>query len=118
MAVSNSNAQAVLTTGSTLTTVTATVTDGNAFALPSGAAVMLVEVSNGSGGAISVVVDDPNSVAPAGATAFNADLTVACPTGLTQFKVTDLQRFKDDTTDRIKLTASAVTSVTMKVSYV
>jgi hypothetical protein len=78
---------------------------------------LVLRVANGGTAAVNVVVDDPTSATPVGATAWNPDLTVAVPAGAQRYVViTNIARFRDPATGRINWTYSATpTGVTVEV---
>jgi hypothetical protein len=73
----------------------------------------LLHVKNGSGVSVTVTVNDPTSVGPVGASAFNADVALAVPAGQERMLELDPVRFKDPVTGQIDITYSATTSVTV-----
>lgn len=79
----------------------------------------LIRFANTSGGAITVTLDDPNSVTPESAVAFNPDATVSVPatTGVRYvwFDAARLARFRDPATGRINYTTSAQTGLSCEV---
>ena len=88
---------------------------GDAYSVPAGSKALVLRVTNASVASINVTLDDPNSAAPANATAFNPDVVVAVGAGVTKYiKITDFDRFKDKTTGRVLATCSATTSVTVE----
>lgn len=103
-----------------LVTPTANVADatGN-YVIPGNANQKIgLRVTNGSAGSINVVLDDPNSLTPESATAFNPDATHAVAAGASRYVLLDearIARFKNKTTNRIDWTYSAATSVTVEV---
>ena len=95
--------------------------DGNYVVVPANARLVLRFV-NTSGGIITVTLDDPTSVSPPSATAFNPDAAVAVPatTGVRRVNLSGaaLARFRDPATGRVNLTYSAVASFTVEAFYV
>lgn len=75
----------------------------------------IIHVKNGGGSSINVVVNDPTSTSPTGATAFNPDVTVAVTNAEDRFIKVDQPRFADPVTGKIQWTYSSVTSVTVAV---
>lgn len=86
--------------------------DGN-WIEPDGTLPHVLHVKNGGGGAITVTVNDPTSVSPVGAAAFNADLSISVPAGQERMVALLPRRFEDTTTGQIDITYSGVTSVTV-----
>ena len=81
---------------------------------------VVVRINNGSGGSITVTLDDPNTPAPEGVTPGgtypDVVTTVAAGTGRYYvFNTARRTRFTDPNTGRINFTYSAVTSVTVEV---
>lgn len=64
-----------------------------------------VHFKNTSGGAITVTIDDPNSVSPSGATAFNPDLVLAIP-------LTTGDKMMGPITDRFAAVADGLAAIT------
>lgn len=111
MAITTSAAAAGSVTGTTVTPVAGN-TEGNRITCAA-ATTLVLRLINGSGGAVSFVLDDPNSVTPVGATAFNPDVTISV--GATSSKtvvITDLKRFR--TAGYVTVTPSSATSVTIE----
>lgn len=75
-----------------------------------------LHVKNGGGSSINVVIDDPNSQGPTGATQFNPDLTVAVPNGSERIIGPLGSRF-NDANGSVAVTYSGTTSVTVAVLY-
>lgn len=76
----------------------------------------LIHVKNGHSASQSVVIDDPNTPSPAGATTFNPDVTDPVPNAGERFiKVDDPGRFRDPNTGRISLSYSGTTLLTLKI---
>ena len=67
---------------------------GDQFAAEYGATYLLRFI-NGSATPANVVMDDPNSVTPLAATAFNADVTVAVPAGEVRSIKVEANRFRN-----------------------
>lgn len=86
--------------------------DGHWLA-PAGTLPHLLHVVNGGGGAITVTINDPNSVSPVGAAAFNADLSISVPAGQDRIVAVLPRRFEDANTGQIDVAFSGVTSVTV-----
>lgn len=81
----------------------------------SGGVVVLMHIKNGGAAAITVTIDDPTSVSPVGAAAWNPDMQVAVPAGAERiFPVTPPDRFTD-AAGNVNVTYSAVTTVTVGV---
>jgi len=100
--------------GSVLTTAAA-AGGGDSFAAGPDENYFL-QVTNGGGGSINVIINDPNTASPAGATAFNPDVTVAVAASATKtIKLASPRRFIDTTTGRIDIAYSSATSVTVAV---
>lgn len=75
----------------------------------------LFTVKNGGGGNITVTVDDVNSAAPAGASAFNADVAGVVNAGSEKtFGPFPPFRFNDGT-GRVNVTYTGVVTVTVSV---
>jgi hypothetical protein len=75
----------------------------------------ILHVKNASGSSINVTVDDPGSVSPANATAFNPDDTVAVPAGAERYiGPFPVERF-NDANGNVNVAYSATTSVTAEV---
>lgn len=87
---------------------------GDTFA-PTDMTKHFLHVKNGGGGSINVVIDDPTSATPTGATAFNPDTTTAVPNGGERMIAVDPSRFRDNATGNVSITYSGVTSVTIGV---
>lgn len=75
-----------------------------------------LHVKNGGGAPITVTLDDPNSVSPAGATAFNADLAVTVANASEKMIGPLGPRFIDGN-GNTAIAYSGVTSVTVAVLY-
>lgn len=76
---------------------------------------VVLEIINGSGGAITVTVDDPGTPTPVGASAFNPDVATSIPAGQRRlFGPYPPWRF-NDANGRLSLTYSGVTSLTVGV---
>lgn len=80
---------------------------------------VLIRFANTSGGAITVTLDDPNTVAPESYSGFNPDVAVSVPatTGVRYIwlDAARLARFRDPATGRINYTTSAQTGLTCEV---
>lgn len=78
---------------------------------------LLLRFTNTGGGAITVTVDDPTSVSPVAATAFNPDIGVSVPatTGVRVFMIPDVTRFVDPATQRLNWTYSGALTGTCEV---
>lgn len=74
-----------------------------------------LHVKNGGGSSVTVTVDDPTSVGPTGAAAFNPDLAVSVPAGQERMILIDANRHQDPADDLVDITYSGVTSVTVAV---
>lgn len=83
---------------------------------------VLLRFANASGSIITITLDDPSSVTPESATAFNPDVAIAVPatTGVRTIRLTGdrVRRFRDPATGRINWTYSAVTSLTAEAYVV
>jgi len=75
----------------------------------------IIDVNNAGGSPDSVAVDDPTSVAPSGATAFNPDLTISVTNGTRRQIRVDGTRHRDST-GNITVTHSFTASVTVVVT--
>jgi hypothetical protein len=86
---------------------------------PSDSAIksLLLRFSNTGGSPVTVTIDDPTSVTPVAATAFNPDIGVAVPatTGLRTFLIPDVTRFVDPATGRLNWTYSGALTGTCEV---
>lgn len=95
--------------------------DGSYIVVPANARLVL-RFANTSGSIVTVTVDDPTSVTPANATAFNPDVAIAVPatTGVRRLELSgsSLARFRDPATGRVNLTYSAVASFTVEAFFV
>lgn len=78
---------------------------------------LLLRFTNTGGSPVTVTVDDPTSVAPAAATQFNPDISVAVPatTGVRSFLIPDVTRFVDPTTGQLNWTYSAALTGAVEV---
>jgi uncharacterized heparinase superfamily protein len=78
------------------------------YVVPSGIYKLLLRIVN-TGTQRTITFDDPTSVTPAAATAFNPDLTVVVPatTGVRYVVIDDIARFVDPATGRISWTYDA-----------
>lgn len=75
--------------------------------------LVLFVVNNGSGGALTVTFDDPNSQNPGAATQFNPDVAVAVPAGQRR-TIGPFPPFRfNDPNGRVNVTYSGVTSLTV-----
>lgn len=79
-----------------------------------GPAVFL-HVKNGGGAPITVTVDDPTSVSPSGAQAFNPDLSVVVTNAQERMIGPLTDRFTNPTDGLVAWTYSGVTTVTVGV---
>lgn len=80
---------------------------------------LYLEVVNGGGASITVTIDDPNSVAPAGATQFNPDTTHTIAAGARRkIAMNDVARFTNPATGVASISYSGVASVTVGAFYV
>lgn len=71
-------------------------------------------VVNGGGGSITVTIDDPNSLNPGNAAAFNPDLSVAVAAGATKYiGPLTATRFRNSSDGLVAVSYSGVTSVTV-----
>lgn len=77
---------------------------------------VLLRFANGAGSITTITFDDPSSVTPESATAFNPDVAIAVPatTGVRTIRLTGdrVRRFRDPATGRINWTYSSVTTLT------
>lgn len=92
------------------------VSASDTFAAAAGQRYLLLYRNTG-GGACVPTVDDPNTLSPTGATAFNPDLagaSVAATTGV-NFMLIDGSRFRDGTTGNVTVAHSATASVTLAI---
>lgn len=88
---------------------------GNTFS-PAGSGAHYLRVINGSGGSITVTVDDPTTAGPDGATAYNPDVSLVVPAGTSRLtKIANVARFQNPTTGKVALAWSAATSVTFEL---
>lgn len=73
-----------------------------------GIKALLLRFTNTGGSPVTVTMDDPTSVTPVAATAFNPDIGVAVPatTGERVFMIPDVTRFTDPSTGRVNWTYS------------
>lgn len=77
---------------------------------------LAIRIKNGSGAAITVTLDDVNSVAPDQAQQFNADVQVPVPAGAERvIAITDTARFLNIANGRVSWSYSAAASVTVDV---
>ncbi len=74
----------------------------------------LVHFRNGSGGSITVTVNDPTSTTPEGAKQFDPDTTIVVPAGAERLARLSSSRFMD-ADGNILMTYSGVTSLTVAV---
>ena len=75
----------------------------------------LLEVVNGGGAPINVTIDDPGSVSPASAAAWNPDVVVAVANGATKL-IGPFPPFRfNDANGRVNVSYSAVATVTVRV---
>ena len=108
--------------GTTLVVTPATNTNPDStgvYVVPATAGVktLLVRMTNTGGSPVTVTVDDPVSVSPVAATAFNPDIGVAVPatTGVRAFLIPDCTRFTDPSTGRVNFTFSGALTGTFEV---
>jgi hypothetical protein len=87
-------------------TITPTVGDSRNF---------LLFVNNGGGSSITVTIDDPNSLTPVAATAFNADQAISVVNATARSILIRTNRVLNTSTGLINIAYSAVTSVTVAV---
>jgi hypothetical protein len=82
-----------------------------------GIKALLLRFTNTGGGAVTVTVDDPTSVTPVAATAFNPDIGGSIPatTGVRAFMIPDVTRFVDPSTGRLNWTYSGPLTGTCEV---
>lgn len=94
---------------------------GGDFIVPSAAGLnrYTMRFANGGGSTVNVVLDDPISTTPKGATAWNPDVTTPVPNGAQRYVVLgpeEVARLTDPATGRINWTYSATpTSMTNEV---
>ena len=91
---------------------------GGDFIVPSvaGTNKITMRFNNTGGASVNVVLDDPTSVTPKGATSYNPDVTTAVPNGAARYVVIDdASRFIDPATGRINWTYSASPTMTNEV---
>lgn len=87
---------------------------GGGDKVQAGPAVFLV-VKNGGGAPITVTIDDPTSVSPAGAQAFNPDLSVSVTNAQERWIGPLTDRFTNPADGLVAWTYSGVTTVTVGV---
>ena len=96
------------------TAITADAT-GNTFTPPDNTEIF-ARFMNGSGASITVTVDDPNSVTPTGATAWDPDAAIVVGAGVDRMvKIGDPARFTAGATGKVTFTYSDVTSFTFEL---
>ncbi|MGH7206838.1 MAG: hypothetical protein ACREI2_11585 [Nitrospiraceae bacterium] len=100
--------------GGAVPTYAAAAAGGDTFA-PTAQQPHVLHVKNGGAGSINVVVDDPNSVNPGSATAFDPDVTVAVAAGAEKMIRLGYTRFRNTGTGAVSITYSGVTTVTVAV---
>lgn len=75
---------------------------------------VFLEVDNGGGGAINVVIDSPNVPAPEGATQYNPDVTVAVAAGARKI-IGPFPPFRfNDASGLVNVSYSGVVTVTVR----
>jgi hypothetical protein len=72
-------------------------------------------VNNGGGSSITVTIDDPNTITPVAATAFNPDPAVTVVNATARMILINTKRCLNGATGLINITYSAVTTVTVAV---
>jgi hypothetical protein len=78
--------------------------------------VFILHVKNAGGSPDSVSVDDPNSQGPAGATAYNPDVTVSVTNAQERMiRLNPIRRYVNTGTGNVTVTHSFTTSVTAAV---
>lgn len=87
---------------------------GDQFAADFGA-VYLMRWTNGSATPGNVVMDDPNSVTPSAATAFNPDVTIAVPAGESRAQRIDSARFRNSSGNIVWTYSADMTHANSKV---
>lgn len=87
---------------------------GDQFAAEFGA-VYLLRFNNGSATPANVVLDDPVSVTPADATAFNPDVTVAVPAGEVRSMKVEANRFRNSSGNIVWTYSADMTNANSKV---
>jgi hypothetical protein len=75
----------------------------------------LLFVNNGGGSSITVTIDDPNSLTPPAATAYNPDQAVTVANGTARSILVRTSRVLNAATGLINIAYSAVTTVTVAV---
>lgn len=90
------------------------VSASDTFAAASGNDYLLY-VKNGGGSPDTVVVDDPNSVNPGAAVAWDPDKTMSVTNGTEKVQRIKTVRHKNQTTGLVTITHSFTTSVTCAV---
>jgi hypothetical protein len=108
--ISEAGTNATYTAVSASDTYTPAATDVNR--------IHILHVKNAGGSPDTVTVDDPNSVTPAAATAFNPDQTGSVPAGGDRFFRLDATRVRNTGTGAITITHSFTTSVTAAILVV
>lgn len=89
---------------------------GDTFAPSSLDGKLLLHFKNTNAAARNVTINDVNSVAPAGATAFNPDVVITVDATDEAFvELTNLERFKDAATGLVSLTYDAVAGLTLAI---
>lgn len=88
---------------------------GDKFAIGSGPVFM--RISNANGSSQTCTVDDPNSVTPEGATAWNPDVVITIPNATTRVvKISDGRRFGNAAdSGLVSLAWSAATGMTFEL---
>jgi hypothetical protein len=107
---------AVQTLSLAATTPTALSADaaGNTFT-PVGGGPHFLRVIYGSGGSITATIDDPNTVTPEGASAFNPDVPIVVASGSRIVKISNPSRFAATATGKVSIAWSSATSVTFEL---
>lgn len=101
-----------------VTVALAAASAGGDTIAPTDDRMLILHVNNASGGSLNVIVDDPTSTSPSGATAFNPDTTYAVAAGARMLFLLDPRRFKNAGTGLIAITYSGVTTLTVGVHRV
>jgi|SRR3989337_710065 len=90
------------------------VADGDYF-VPASAGKYMIHVKNAHTSSWTVTINDPISVAPSGAKAFDPDVDVVVPNATERMILIDVGRFKDPSTNRIDLAYTGLTALTIGV---
>jgi hypothetical protein len=74
-----------------------------------------IHIKNGGGSSINIVMDDPTTVDPGAATAFNPDVTVAVTNAQERMLRVNMSRYLNSSSNKVAWTYSGVTTVTIGV---